>query len=302
MIFKRLNVEIKIIEKDNILFPNNLKILKDCPEKIYLLGNENILNGPSISIVGTRNSTELGNKIASNISEALSKNDLIIVSGAADGIDSQAHISSSKIYKTIAYVAGGFNNILRDERLRLAKEIISSGGTIISEYDLDYPVQKYMFLCRNRLIAAHSNATIVIEAPLKSGALNTAKQARTLNKPLFVIPWNIDYETGKGCNKLIKDGAKLLTSYKDVLNELSIIPQISINEYIDELSPPLNIENEFIHYYNYIRDFSPVSINDICTFFKSIPISDINSDLLLMELNGYIKQDSFGNYSVINSS
>ena len=298
MIFSRLNSEIKIIEKDSHLFPQNLKALKDCPNKIYLLGNDKILNETSISIVGTRKSTKLGNEIASTIADSLSKNTIVIVSGGACGIDSCAHLAACKNYKTIAYVAGGFNNILRDDRLELAQKIIESGGAIISEYDINFPVQNYMFLNRNRLIATHSDATIVVEAPFKSGALNTANHAIKLKKPLFVVPWNLNYETGIGCNNLIKNGAKLLTSYQDVLKELSITSQISIDEISENNLFSSKIEDEYLHYYNYIKELSSVSINDIYSFFKSIPVSDINSDLLMMEINGYIKQDSLGNYSL----
>jgi DNA processing protein len=298
MFFSRLNSEIKVIEKESELFPKNLKALKDCPKRIYLLGNDKILNEPSIAIVGTRKSTRLGNNITSSIAESLSKNGIIIVSGGACGIDSSAHLASCNNYKTIAYVAGGFNNILRDDRLALAKRIIESDGAVISEYDIDYPVQSYMFLNRNRLIATHSDATIVVEAPFKSGALNTANHAIKFKKPLFAVPWNLGYENGIGCNNLIKNGARLLTSYKDVLKELSIAPQISFNEILDNNNSALKVDDEYLHYYNYIKELSSASINDIYSFFTSIPVSDINSDLLMMEINGYIKQDSMGNYSI----
>jgi predicted Rossmann fold nucleotide-binding protein DprA/Smf involved in DNA uptake len=180
----------------------------------------------------------------------------------------------------------------------MAERIISSGGAIVSEYAPDISAKNYTFLCRNRLIAAHSIATIIIEAPLKSGAMNTAKHAIKLKKLLFAIPWDINHIEGKGCNHLIKNGARILTSYAEVLCEISNNSQITFDNFIDDYSDSNTIEHEYLHYYNFIKERQSVSINDIYDFFKSISVSDINSDLLIMEINGYIKQDTIGNYSI----
>ena len=171
----------KIIPKNSSLFPENLKILPDCPEILFVLGNNKILNNFSISIVGTRNSSEEGNHIAFQLSQNLSRENIIIISGLATGIDTSAHLGAISAGKTIAIVASGFNYISTQKK-DLISQILNSGGAIISEYFPDTPPQKFSFLKRNRLIATLSQATVIIESPEKGGAINTAKTAKKFIK------------------------------------------------------------------------------------------------------------------------
>lgn len=300
---KNLDLEkfkIKLIFKKSLQFPKQLYNLADCPEMLFVLGNEQILNSFSISIVGTRNSSILGNNIALNLSKNLSNNNIVIVSGLASGIDTQAHLGvlSSNNPKTIAIIACGFNHLLANSKnIKLVKEILNNNGAIISEYFPDTPPQKFSFLKRNRLIAAISDITIVIEAPLKSGALNTAKIALSLNKKVFAIPWNIDTFRGEGCNTLIQNGAQLLTNHTQILtffnltnSTLSVPKPSSKNKSIIPLVTNSNkiIPKEFTSLYKYISKYEPISKENIYTYFSNENIADINSKLLLMELENII--------------
>lgn len=295
---------IEIISKESEFFPKNLLVLPDCPDILFVIGNKNILNNLSVSIIGTRNSSPLGNEIAYNFSKELSSNNIIIVSGMASGIDTQAHLGG----QTIAIIACGFNHIFKRKNIQLINNILNSGGAIISEYFPDTPPQKYTFLNRNRLVAAISSATIVIEAPLESGAINTSQIAFNLGKSVFAIPWNIFLKRGEGCNALIANNAKILLSTKQIIDFFSLNKWFTLNRQnifsnseFNSSSKTYNtsptgspsttphIPKEFIEFYKYIKQNEPVNKNNIYAAFKHISISSINSKLVLMELQSFIK-------------
>ena len=154
-----------------------------------------------------------------------------------NGIDTNAHLGTFDNGKTIAIIACGFNYLFESQNEKIVKEILKNNGTIISEYFPDTPPQAFTFLRRNRLIATISNATVVIEAPIKSGSLNTAQTALKYNKKVFAIPWNINYIRGEGCNFLIQNKVSLLTNYKQILMYLNISPNPmpNINPNLDNI-------------------------------------------------------------------
>ena len=286
--------KIKIISKSSKYFPKKLLNLPDCPDVLFVIGNEKILNDICVSIVGTRNSSELGNKITYDLARNLSSLGITIVSGLANGIDTEAHSGTLKNGKTIAILASGFNHI-SNSKLYLTNQIIANDGAIISEYFPDVAPQKYSFLKRNRLIAAFSDALIVVQAPAKSGSLNTAETARLLNRTIFAVPWNIDTFRGVGCNKLIENGAKILTDYTQVLESLnyshttsSILNKTQTLISIHKHSP---ISKEFNSLYEFIRKNKYCSKDYIYSHFYTENIADINSKLTLMELENLIKLD-----------
>lgn len=288
MNYSKLDIDhkIKVIEKDDAFFPKGLYDLTDCPQRLYVLGDENLLTTYSIAIVGTRSSSSYGNDLARKISEDLSKNSITIISGMADGIDESAHYGALKTGKTIAVVAGGFKEILKGSKIKRAISILENNGCIISEYHPDFIVRKGMFLRRNRLIAAIANSTIVIEAPIPSGALNTAHHAKRLNRTIYSVPWNLNYYKGEGCNKLLIDGAKPLINSKQILVDLNIVNnQLSFNE--DALQNKI-IPLEYKKYYEFINTNSPASLDDLIGFFKEEFVGNIVSSLTLMELENYI--------------
>ncbi len=276
-----------ILLKDDNFFPKSLLCLDDCPSKIYAIGNIELLNTDCISIVGTRYSSDYGNELAYHFSKELSTH-FTIVSGMATGIDQSAHKGSFENGKTIAILAGGLKKAITSGNIKMISNILERGGTIITEYPDDIPPQDFTFLERNRLIAALSQATIVIEAPFKSGALNTAEHVKKLNRPLFVVPWSLNYYKGIGCNNLLKDVAIPLIDTSQILKKL--IPSYSQLSFLDiENLTPSNIPDEYLGYYNYIKENSPVSIEQINSFFNKKAIGNIEADLLIMELNSYIK-------------
>ncbi len=255
-------------------------------------GNTYLLSNTCIGIVGTRKASELGNNIAKKFAMELNKRNITIVSGLASGIDTNAHMGA--ITNTIAIVAGGFEEILRGEKYVLAKKILENNGLIISEYPQKMPVLVHQFLDRNRLISALSKAVIVVEAPEKSGALNTAMHAIEQGKKLFVVPWNLDYWKGEGCNNLLIEGATPLINTSQIFSFLyASTKQLSLedlnldNIFLNEQTK--NIPEEYKPYYEYIKENAPVSTQELISFFNNKTISEINSELSMMEIEGYIK-------------
>lgn len=216
-------MKIKEIKIDSKEYPDQLKNIYNPPLKLYALGNVDILKETNIAIVGTRNSSKYGEKIAFQFSENLCKNGINIVSGLAIGIDTYAHLGTlypNAIGKTIAVLGSGLNEIYPKLNIELAKKIIKSGGCIVTEYPFGTKPQKIHFPQRNRIISGLSKGVLVVEAGEKSGALITADLALEQGKEVFAIPGNISNFTSVGTNNLIKQGAKLVTSCEEILVEI----------------------------------------------------------------------------------
>lgn len=212
--------EIYINSKD---YPEQLKEIYDAPLKLYVLGNKTILKQKGIAIVGARKATEYGRKVAIKISKEISYYGINIISGLAHGIDTYAHMGSilaDSAGKTIAVLGSGIDEIYPKQNIKLAKQILETGGCIVSEYPLGTKPEKIHFPQRNRIISGLSNGVLVVEATNKSGALITADFALEQGRDVFSIPGNILNDTSDGTNNLIKQGAKVVTSYQDVLEEI----------------------------------------------------------------------------------
>ena len=253
---KILNYHIKYMEENNIdiihicekSYPQILKQIYDAPVSLYIRGNKEILNGKNIGIVGCRECTDYGKKAAKYFAYNLSKEKSVnIVSGLARGVDSYAHwgsvganiefestkncgkeqtgcekldITCEKLKnscgKTIAVLGNGLDMIYPKENIELANEIIRSGGAIISEYPCGTKPDKMNFPARNRIISGLSKGIVVIEAKEKSGTLITGDFALEQGRDVFVVPGNINSINSVGTNDLIKQGAKMVTSYEDI--------------------------------------------------------------------------------------
>lgn len=219
-------------------YPQLLRGIYDPPVSLYIKGNKDILNNNSIGIVGCRQCSDYGVKCAKYFAYNLAKQNINIVSGLAKGIDSYAHIGCLSAYKenkvckemyidykkfnknygkTVAVIGNGLDSIYPKENIELANEIIKSGGTIISEYPCGTKPDKYNFPARNRIISGISSGIIVVEAKQKSGTLITVDFALEQGREVFVVPGNINSINSVGTNGLIKQGAKLVTTFEEVI-------------------------------------------------------------------------------------
>jgi len=217
---------VKMIDNNEKEFPESLKNIPNPPFALYKIGAE-LPKKALIAVVGTRKTSAYGEKAAFDLCKGLAKNKVIIVSGLAFGIDAIAHRAAVNMgIQTIAVIASGICNITPSSHLNLARSIVKSGGSIISEYPADFSAFKYRYLERNRIISGLAEATIIVEAKEHSGSLITAKHALDQNKMIFAVPGDINKINSLGCNNLIKNAeAALITSYKDVLEYLGIVEQ-----------------------------------------------------------------------------
>ena len=227
-----LKNNINIISIQDKEYPNNLKEIYDFPISLYIKGNKDILNNKNIAIIGCREASDYGKKAAKYFGYNLAKEGINIVSGLAKGVDSYSHIGNlcalmEKSYpqadklikcgKPIAVVGNGLDMVYPAENKKLEKKIIELGGCIISEYPLGTKPSKMSFPARNRIISGISNAVLVIEAKEKSGTLITVDFALEQGRDVFVVPGNINSINSVGTNDLIKQGASLVTNFKEIL-------------------------------------------------------------------------------------
>lgn len=178
---------------------------------------------PTVAVVGSRKPTAYGRAISARLVSVLVEAGVIIVSGLALGHDALAHQAALAAGgRTIAVIGNGLANPHPRTNIRLAEDIVKSGGLIISEYAPDTPVRGYQFLQRNRLISALADVVVVVEAGERSGTLNTAMHALEQGKELMAVPGNVTSPLSVGCNRLIAQGATPVLSSHDVLDKLGI--------------------------------------------------------------------------------
>lgn len=199
-------------------YPQKLNKIYAPPSKLYVFGDEAILNKPSIAIIGCRQASEYGKRIAFKFAYELAQKGIIIISGLAKGIDTYAHLGAVKAQgKTVAVLGSGFAHIYPEENKNLCKEIIKTGGAIITEYEKEMKPLKMNFPIRNRIISGLSDGVLVVEAKQRSGTLITVDYALEQGKDVFVIPGNITNQNSFGTNELIKQGAIPVTNVEDIL-------------------------------------------------------------------------------------
>ena len=219
-------MKVEEISINSKYYPKILKNIYDAPSKIYVLGNKEILNNKGIAIVGARKATQYGKSVAIQISKELSQKGINIISGLALGIDTCAHIGNiyaqlnKDVGKTIAVLGSGIDEIYPKQNIELARKIVQTGGCIVSEYPIGTKPDKKNFPQRNRIISGLSSGILVVEASEKSGALITADFGLEQGKEIFAIPGNINKIESRGCNLLIKDGAQMVLSSQDILQEI----------------------------------------------------------------------------------
>lgn len=232
--------------------------------------------------MGSRCCDSYGREEAERFASFLAKKNLCIVSGLAIGIDTVAHYNSMKEDgKTIAVVASGFNHIYPKENVDLFYKIIDNGGCIVSEYPPDTEVETKNFLKRNTIISGIAIGTLIVEAIKKCGSTNTGRETMKQNKPLFCIPGDIDSPLSEGTNRLISEGAYLVTTPYDILDTLEYegYPYESLIELKEHCKRILQI-----------IAYKPQTIDEIKRI-TGLDSADLNEILLILEMYDYIKKE-----------
>ncbi|MFK8114469.1 MAG: DNA-processing protein DprA [Rubripirellula sp.] len=212
--------DVEIVCRDEVGYPSMLEDLPDAPPLLYVRGEVLAEDEIAVAIVGTRHPTTYGLKQAERFAYALAKAGVTVVSGLARGIDAAAHEGAlDGGGRTIAVLGSGLDQLYPSEHEGLASAV-AADGAVISEYSPFAKPRGGMFPQRNRLIAGLSLATLVVEAPDRSGALITARLAGEQNREVLAVPGPVTSRASRGCNQLIRDGAKLVQTVDDILEEL----------------------------------------------------------------------------------
>ena len=280
-------------------YPLLLKEISDPPPLLFVRGNPEILALPACAIVGSRNPSTSGLDIAFNFAKTLSQCGLTIISGLALGIDAASHQGALKANGyTIAVAGTGLDRVYPARNKDLATEIVKTGA-MISEFPPGTTARANHFPRRNRIISGLCLGLLVVEAAKQSGSLITARMALEQNREVFAIPGSIYNPLSRGCNALIREGAKLVETTQDILDELSQYNQR--HAYVDtDISPTpmqstLDLEQQTL--LNLVM-FSPTSIDTLVENANE-SVEVISSMLLILELQGYLEASPGGCYSRI---
>ncbi len=290
------NVKVTVILDDD--YPIKLRDIIKPPSILYCKGDISCLNDLSIGIVGSRKATEYGKQCADKFAKELASCGITTISGLAYGIDTIVHRSTIKATgKTIGVLGCGINIIYPPKNRELYESIEASGGAIVTEYPFDMAPLAGNFPCRNRIISGLSSGILVVEAQDKSGTLITASHAADQGRDVFAIPGNINSLFSIGTNKLIRDGAKLVLSVEDIIEEL---PEFNILKHNNK-SKKINydilnkIEKDII---DILKD-GEKTCDDISNF-KKYSIAEILSCLSILEMKSIVIQTTGKKFMLAN--
>lgn len=202
--------------------PASLVAITDCPPALWYRGSLDAFNAPAVAIVGSRAASAIALETAARLASDLAARGIVVVSGLARGVDSSAHRGALKTGRTIAVLGSGVDVIYPSEHKPLAAEI-SQSGLVVSEYPPGTRALPFHFPMRNRLISALSRAVVVIEASDKSGSLITAACALEQGRDVMAVPGNVLSGRNKGGHALIRDGAKIVETADDIVEELGLV-------------------------------------------------------------------------------
>lgn len=289
-----------IISYHDLRYPPQLKTITDAPLVLYVRGDPDYLQQPQLAIVGSRTPTAAGKRTAHDFAKHLSNSGITITSGLARGIDGASHQGALQgIAGTVAVLAHGLDIVYPASHRALAEDI-SHHGAVISEVAIGTAPHRGLFPQRNRIISGLSLGTLIVEAALKSGSLITSKHALEQGREVFAIPGSIHNPLARGCHQLIRQGAKLVETGEDILEELlphlsSTTPAPSITSTNQtKIEPALDLDHQKLLK---CLQFEPVAIDELvnCSGFSA---AEVASMLLIMELEGSIVSES-GRYTRI---
>lgn len=267
-------------------YPKLLLEIADPPAVLYCNGRVDLLNRPSLAVVGSRNATAQGISNAEHFARAFSGAGLTIVSGLALGIDAAAHRGGlAAAGSTIAVLGTGIDRIYPPQNHTLAASVVAH-GLLLSELPLESPSLRQNFPRRNRLISGLAHGCLVVEAALASGSLITARAAAEQGREVFAVPGSIHSPLSRGCHALIKSGAKLVETAEDVLTELAAFrtSRRTAKPQSTDSSPLAAVQESPLLAH---LGFDPVNVDALCAR-SGLPAERVVAELLRLELDGRI--------------
>jgi DNA processing protein len=281
-------------------YPERLRMLADPPLALFMRGDPDLLGLPQLAIVGSRHPTTGGARTARQFAAHLAAGGLVISSGLAAGIDAAAHDGALAADGLTLAVAGtGLDRVYPADNRELAHRI-AGAGLLISEFPIGTPPRPGNFPRRNRIIAGLALGTLVVEAALQSGSLITARLAGEAGREVFAIPGSIHNPMARGCHRLIRDGAKLVETADDVLEELG--PLLSDRVLAPAASDSVANDSEPESLDSQERDvlaamgFDPTTTDEIVER-TGFPANEVSSILLLLEMRGHVSSGAGGQFT-----
>jgi len=275
---------IKIGDKN---YPKILKQIHSPPKELYVKGRILEDDEFAIAVVGSRIASVYGLTTAEKLGYELASRGLVVVSGLARGIDSAAHKGALKAHgKTIAVLGSGLDIIYPPENKKLAEEIVEKNGALVSEFPMRTPPTPKNFPQRNRIISGLSLAVVVVEAAKNSGALITADFALEQNREVFAVPGKVDSATSFGTNQLIKEGAKLVQTAEDIMDELELKLKVSSKGAAEALKPNISQDEKAV-YESLSGD--PKYLDDVVEEVK-LPLNKTQELLLRLQIRKLVRE------------
>lgn len=281
-----------VVTLDDPCYPAQLAEIADPPPLLYVKGDPGLLAAPQIAMVGSRNPSSVGVKIAFEFAEALAQAGFVVTSGMALGIDAASHQGVLNVGgRTIAVVGTGLDRVYPACHKQLATDIIEHGA-MISEFPLGTKAKQGHFPRRNRIISGLCQGLLVVEAAQQSGSLISARLALEQNREVFAIPGSIHNPLARGCNALIRQGAKLVETVEDIFEELGQYNQ-SYRAFDSQITQTvLDLEQQ-----NLLKlvPYSPIAVDTLIQE-SGYSVEVVSSMLLVLELQGHIAAAAGGGY------
>ena len=274
----------QVLTWDTPDYPGLLRQITDAPPVLFVRGSLTPADEWSVALVGTRKATVYGREVAHRLATDLVQNRVTLVSGLARGIDSIAHKSALEAGgRTLAVLGCGVDFIYPAEHRKLAEAIVENGA-LISDYPLGTRPEAANFPARNRIISGLSLGVVVVEADVKSGALITADFALDHGREVFAVPGSILSPASAGCNRLLRDGASIVTEVGDILEVLHL-DQVSEKQLAREILPSNPTEAAILERLT----AEPRHLDELSREIE-LPVETISSTLVMMELKGMTRQ------------
>ena len=279
--------KVRLILPEDLEFPAMLREIPWPPLGLYVRGL--LPEGFGVGVVGTRKATSHGLALARDFSLSFARAGIPVVSGLALWIDTGAHkgaLEGKGI--TVAVLAGGLNMVYPRQNESLAREILEVGGALVSEYPCGAPAYPQRFLERNRIVSGMSRGVVVIEAPLESGSLRTARFALDQNRDVFVVPGSVAHANYRGSHDLIKSGAALVTEAEDILKEFGMAEP---SEKSSQKVLLLGLDDEQRKIVEVLaRESEGLSLDDVAGF-TGLSVPDAGKLLTMLIFQNIIRED-----------
>lgn len=288
----------KILHYTNKEYPHRLKLVPDAPNLLYAKGSGNLNPKRSIAIVGTRKATEYGKAITDKIVKDLAELNITVISGLAYGIDIQAQRACLKNnIPTFGILAGGLDRIYPSVHRKYAEEMQETGGILTESIPGTKP-DPHLFPARNRIIAGMTDATLVVEAAEKGGALITANIADSYDRTVFAVPGDVGHAFSAGTNKLIASQRALIyTGVEDIMYHLNW--ELGDTSSKVELTPPTDLTDDEMGVFKLLSESENSIEIDLISMKTQIPINKIASILLSLEFKNLVKSLPGKKYGII---